>query len=254
MGNGGVPDNCMLVELTHESVLDNIRRRYEAQQIYTFTGSILLAVNPYERLAGLYEREAMERHVGVGSGAAEPHAFATGERAYEQCRQEQQSQSVVVSGESGAGKTETNKHLMRYLAWRSRARSGGGEAAGDDLAEAVLRTNPILEAFGNAKTGRNANSSRFGKFLRIGVDAKGAVAGAAICTYLLEKSRVVTHAAGERGYHVMYMLQASPSPSHRNRIAPHSHNHTPCACCRRARPTRSGARSRSRRRATATLA
>ena len=202
-GNPTVPDNTQLLELTDQTVLHNLDRRYMEDDIYTFTGSILLAVNPYAKLP-IYDENYMGHFTGKSISKNEPHVFASAEEAYQRIRKDRRSQSVVVSGESGAGKTETNKHLMRYLAWRSRA--GGG--ASDDLANAILQSNPILEAFGNAKTGRNNNSSRFGKFIRIHFDPKGgAVGGAVMSTYLLEKSRVVFHGPEERNYHALYMVQ-----------------------------------------------
>ena len=179
-----VPDNTQLVELTHETVLSNVRRRYMADEIYTFTGAILLAMNPYSRLP-MYEAATMRAYPDKSLGKAPPHVFASGEEAYRKLRKERRSQSLVVSGESGAGKTETNKHLMRYLAWRSRAGGAGASGGGPDLADAVLQSNPILEAFGNAKTGRNNNSSRFGKFVKILIEPRsGTVAGASMSTYL----------------------------------------------------------------------
>ena len=153
-----VPDNCELIELTEASVLENVRRRYEKREIYTFTGRrLLIALNPYEALAS-YSEVDMQRFPNKASRAAEPHVFAVSEAAYWQLRTRGCSQCIVVSGESGAGKTETNKYAMRYLAWRSRAGGGtaaAGAAASGDLAGAILQSNPVLEAFGNAKTVRN---------------------------------------------------------------------------------------------------
>ena len=160
-GNPTVPDCCQLIELTDQTVLTNLRRRFEADEIYTFTGNILLAVNPYQRLP-IYDEAYMARFPNKPISKNEPHVFASGEEAYQRIRKDRRSQSVVVSGESGAGKTETNKYLMRYLAWRSR---GGKKVGQEDLATAILQSNPILEAFGNAKTIRNDNSSRFGKYM-----------------------------------------------------------------------------------------
>ena len=135
------------------------------------------------------------------------------ETAYQRLAKTRKSQSILVSGESGAGKTETNKHLMQYLAWRSRA--GGGVSS---LAEAILQSNPVLEAFGNAKTSRNNNSSRFGKFVKILIEEKGAICGAKMASYLLEKSRVVTVAEGERNYHVLYHLAAGSPPAQQSSL------------------------------------
>ena len=208
-----VPDNCQLVELTHASVMSNLRRRHIASEIYTFTGSILLAMNPYSKLP-VYSHETMSGYPDKAMRRAKPHVFASAEEAYIALRKQRRSQSLVVSGESGAGKTETNKYLMRYLAWRSR--KGGSEGGQVDLAEAILQSNPVLEAFGNARTGRNNNSSRFGKFVKIVIEPQSwSVAGAVMSTYLLEKSRVVTQAASERNYHSFYMLQAGATADER---------------------------------------
>ena len=212
-----VPDNCQLVELSERTLLSNIRRRYLHHDIYTFTGSILLAINPYEPLP-IYESSTMKHFVGQPITNTLPHVFAIAEEAYRKVRRDRKSQSVVVSGESGAGKTETNKYLMRYLAWRSRGGASGLRGGARDLAEAILQSNPILEAFGNAKTGRNNNSSRFGKFIKISLDQKGLVVGAAIDTYLLEKNRVVHHAGNERSYHALYMLIAGAPPAERGAL------------------------------------
>ena len=207
-----VPDCCQLTELTEATVLKNIERRYLENEIYTFTGNILLAVNPYARLP-IYDEPYMERFPNVSISKSEPHVFASAEEAYQRIRKDRRSQSIVVSGESGAGKTETNKYLMRFLAWRSRGGKGG--SGGADLATAILQSNPILEGFGNAKTGRNNNSSRFGKFIRIHFDPKGGVGGAVMSTYLLEKSRVVFQGPNERNYHSFYMLQVGADAEER---------------------------------------
>ena len=146
------PDNCMLIHLSEATLLENVRARYFAKEIYTLTGSILLAMNPFETLP-IYSEAKMEPYKGKPLGKAPAHVYGTAESAYQMLSRTKQPQSIVVSGESGAGKTETNKHLMYYLAWRSK--SGGGI---ETLAEAILQSNPVLEAFGNAKTARYPNS------------------------------------------------------------------------------------------------
>ena len=147
----GVSNNTQLLELTEDAVLANIRERYLAHEIYTLTGSILLALNPYARL-DIYGAAAMRQFAELQVSMSEPHIFAVAEEAYRRLLRERSSQSIVVSGESGSGKTETNKHLMRYLTWKSTSRGGSG--AGDRISTAIVESNPILEAFGNAKTGR----------------------------------------------------------------------------------------------------
>ena len=142
-----VPDNTQLVELTHDSVMSNLRRRHVGKEIYTFTGSILLAMNPYAHLP-IYDHETMKSYLERSVRKAKPHVFASAEEAFLSLRKQRRSQSLVVSGESGAGKTETNKHLMRYLAWRSR--KGESVDGAVDLAEAVVRSNPVLEVSAHA--------------------------------------------------------------------------------------------------------
>ena len=205
-------DNTALIYLSEATLLENTRQRFAANEIYTLTGSILLAVNPFENLP-IYSEDIMKKYVGKKLGVAPSHVYGTAECAYQYLKQSGKSQSIVVSGESGAGKTETNKHLMYYLAYRSKA--GGGI---ETLAEAILQSNPVLEAFGNAKTSRNNNSSRFGKFIKISFDAKGVVAGAVMTTYLLEKSRVVFQGPNERNYHALYMLQAGAADDERQAL------------------------------------
>lgn len=191
-----------------------MRARFAKDKMYTMTGSILLAVNPFQRLP-IYGEEMMARYKGkkLGSPSAEPHVYAMAEVAYTTLRKTGSSQSLAVSGESGAGKTETNKGLMNYLAWRSRQHDDEGAAAPVDssgsegsLASMILQADPILEAFGNAKTSRNNNSSRFGKFLLVGMSKDGKVLGAMTRHYLLEKSRVPWQAKGERNYHSFYQM------------------------------------------------
>ena len=203
------PDNTMLIHLSEATLLQNVRARYAAKDIYTLTGTILLAMNPFESLP-IYSEELMGNYKGKSLGREPPHVYGIAEAAYQRLIKTGRSQSIVVSGESGAGKTETNKHLMQYLAWRSR--SGGGVST---LAEAILQSNPVLEAFGNAKTSRNNNSSRFGKFVKILIDEGGLIVGARMASYLLEKSRVVFVAEGERNYHVLYHLAAGGSADQR---------------------------------------
>ena len=196
------PDNCYLIHISESTILDNMRNRFAKKSIYTYTGHILVAINPFELLP-IYGQDKMTPYPNKALGIAEPHTYAMGEEAYKTLLKSQSSQSLVVSGESGAGKTETNKHLMTYLAWRSKS-----ETVGNDLSTAILQANPVLEAFGNAKTSRNNNSSRFGKFVKIAFSDKGGVLGAVTKQYLLEKSRIPFQSAGERNYHVFYDVVA----------------------------------------------
>ena len=169
-------------------------------------------MNPFQRLPHLYDRHMMDQYRGHSLGELSPHVFAIAETSFEAMRRENASQSILVSGESGAGKTETAKQIMHYLAHMG-GRAGDGDAANENVDGAarpveqkVLESNPLLEAFGNAKTVRNDNSSRFGKFIEIQFDNKNAISGAAIRTYLLERSRIVQVDDPERNFHVFYQL------------------------------------------------
>ncbi|KAF3446114.1 hypothetical protein FNV43_RR11293 [Rhamnella rubrinervis] len=203
--HGGVDDMTKLTYLNEPGVLYNLQRRYALNDIYTYTGSILIAVNPFTKLPHLYNIHMMEQYKGAPFGELSPHVFAVADASYRAMMNEGRSQSILVSGESGAGKTETTKLIMQYLTYV------GGRAAGDDrtVEQQVLESNPLLEAFGNARTVRNDNSSRFGKFVEIQFDANGRISGAAIRTYLLERSRVVQITDPERNYHCFYQLCAS---------------------------------------------
>ncbi|XP_039812358.1 myosin-11-like isoform X9 [Panicum virgatum] len=203
----GVDDMTRLSYLHEPGVLDNLAVRYAKNIIYTYTGSILIAINPFQRLPNLVDARTMEKYKGANLGDLDPHVFAIADVSYRQMINEGKSNSILVSGESGAGKTETTKLLMRYLAFLG-GRSGTGERT---VEQQVLESNPVLEAFGNAKTVRNNNSSRFGKFVEIQFDKSGKISGAAIRTYLLERSRVCQINSPERNYHCFYFLCAAPS-------------------------------------------
>ncbi|KAG6505918.1 hypothetical protein ZIOFF_031231 [Zingiber officinale] len=203
---GGVDDMTKLSYLHEPGVLQNLATRYELNEIYTYTGNILIAVNPFQRLPHLYDTHMMEQYKGATFGELSPHVFAVADVAYRAMINEGKSNSILVSGESGAGKTETTKLLMRYLAYLG-GRTG---IEGRTVEQQVLESNPVLEAFGNAKTVRNNNSSRFGKFVEIQFDKNGRISGAAIRTYLLERSRVCQINDPERNYHCFYLLCAAP--------------------------------------------
>ncbi|GFZ13480.1 myosin family protein with Dil domain-containing protein [Actinidia rufa] len=202
----GVDDMTKLAYLHEPGVLQNLKSRYDINEIYTYTGSILIAVNPFRRLPHLYDSHMMAQYKGAAFGELSPHPFAVADAAYRQMISEGISQSILVSGESGAGKTESTKLLMRYLAYMG----GRAVAEGRTVEQQVLESNPVLEAFGNAKTVRNNNSSRFGKFVEIQFDQNGKISGAAIRTYLLERSRVCQVSDPERNYHCFYMLCSAP--------------------------------------------
>ncbi|XP_024966855.1 myosin-11-like [Cynara cardunculus var. scolymus] len=203
---GGVDDMTKLSYLHEPGVLQNLSTRFQLNEIYTYTGNILIAINPFQRLPHLYETHMMEQYKGAPFGELSPHVFAIADVAFRAMVNEGKSNSILVSGESGAGKTETTKMLMRYLAYLGGRKSTEGRT----VEQQVLESNPVLEAFGNAKTIRNNNSSRFGKFVEIQFDKHGRISGAAIRTYLLERSRVCQISDPERNYHCFYLLCAAP--------------------------------------------
>uniref|UniRef100_A0A7I4XXY4 Myosin heavy chain 95F n=2 Tax=Haemonchus contortus TaxID=6289 RepID=A0A7I4XXY4_HAECO len=196
-----VDDNCALMYLNEGTLLNNCRQRYSKKQIYTYVANILISINPYEEIENLYSIDTIKKYRGKSLGQMPPHVYAVADKAYREMRRNKESQSIIVSGESGAGKTESQKAILRYLC------ENWGAAAGP-IQKRILETNPILEAFGNAKTLRNNNSSRFGKFVEIHFGTDDKVAGGYVSHYLLEKSRVCRQADGERNYHIFYQLIA----------------------------------------------
>uniref|UniRef100_A0A915AE15 Myosin motor domain-containing protein n=1 Tax=Parascaris univalens TaxID=6257 RepID=A0A915AE15_PARUN len=196
-----VDDNCALMYLNEATLLNNCRLRYMKKQIYTYIANILISINPYEQIHDLYSSPTIKKYQGKSLGQLAPHIFAIADKAYRDMKRFYKSQSIIVSGESGAGKTESQKYILRYLCelW--------GSTAGT-VQQRILETNPILEAFGNAKTLRNNNSSRFGKFVEIHFGSKYMVAGGFVSHYLLEKSRICKQQPGERNYHIFYQLIA----------------------------------------------
>lgn len=187
----------------HEpGVLYNVKARYDIDEIYTYTGHILIAVNPFRDVPELYGRKKMDEFNGMRMLATQPHPYALADEAFHCLFESKRNQSILVSGESGAGKTETVKLVMQYLAYK------GGQSHGSDkpVEQQVLQSNPLLEAFGNAKTARNDNSSRFGKYVEVQLAPDQSIAGAGVRTYLLERSRVVQIAWPERNYHIFYQL------------------------------------------------
>uniref|UniRef100_A0A670ZPJ9 Myosin VB n=1 Tax=Pseudonaja textilis TaxID=8673 RepID=A0A670ZPJ9_PSETE len=201
----GENDLTALSYLHEPAVLHNLKVRFlESNHIYTYCGIVLVAINPYEQLP-IYGQDVIYAYSGQNMGDMDPHIFAVAEEAYKQMARDEKNQSIIVSGESGAGKTVSAKYAMRFFA------SVGGSSSESNIEEKVLASSPIMEAIGNAKTTRNDNSSRFGKYIQIGFDKRYRIIGANMRTYLLEKSRVVFQAADERNYHIFYQLCASAS-------------------------------------------
>ncbi|WCJ40061.1 myosin 1 [Euphorbia peplus] len=202
----GVDDLMQLSYLNEPSVLYNLQYRYNQDMIYTKAGPVLVAVNPFKKVP-LYGNDYIEAY--KNKSIESPHVYAITDTAIREMIRDEVNQSIIISGESGAGKTETAKIAMQYL-----AALGGGSG----IEYEILKTNPILEAFGNAKTLRNNNSSRFGKLIEIHFSETGKISGAKIQTFLLEKSRVVQCMEGERSYHIFYQLCAGASPTLREKI------------------------------------
>ncbi|XP_059197972.1 unconventional myosin-Vb [Centropristis striata] len=199
----GENDLTALSFLHEPAVLHNLRVRFlDYSSIYTYCGIVLVAINPYDQLP-IYGEEVIDAYSGQDMGDMEPHIFSVAEEAYRTMTREEKNQSIIISGESGSGKTVSAKFTMRYFA------VVGGAAQQTSVEERVLASNPIMESIGNAKTTRNDNSSRFGKYIEIGFGRKGDIIGANMRTYLLEKSRVVFQASAERNYHIFYQLCAS---------------------------------------------
>ncbi|CAL4070936.1 unnamed protein product [Meganyctiphanes norvegica] len=205
-------DMSNLTFLNDASVLYNLKTRYQAQLIYTYSGLFCIAVNPYKRFP-IYTDRACAIYTGKRRNEVPPHLFAISDGAYQNMVTLKDNQSMLITGESGAGKTENTKKVISYFAFVGA--TGDKPKPGEDkksLEDQIVSTNPVLEAFGNAKTTRNDNSSRFGKFIRIHFQPSGKLSGADIENYLLEKARVVSQASAERSYHIFYNIMTGYVP------------------------------------------
>jgi len=229
-----VEDMANLTCLNEASVLYNIKDRYYSGLIYTYSGLFCVVVNPYKRLP-IYTEKIIDIYKGKKRHEVPPHVFAITDIAYRSMLQDREDQSILCTGESGAGKTENTKKVIQYLAYvaASKPKSSGVMPASNndtlsfavqrdlerqvagELEQQLLKANPILEAFGNAKTVKNDNSSRFGKFIRINFDASGYIAGANIETYLLEKARIIRQQSDERTFHIFYQLLTGASEEYK---------------------------------------
>ncbi|KAF8981487.1 Myosin type-2 heavy chain 1 [Entomortierella lignicola] len=215
----GTEDLTNLSYLNEPAVLSNIKTRYSHCNIYTYSGIVLIAANPFARV-NLYGQDIIQAYSGRRRGELEPHLFAIAEDAYRCMIRDEKNQTIVVSGESGAGKTVSAKFIMRYFATADDGERGrdSSKTGMSETEEQILATNPIMEAFGNAKTTRNDNSSRFGKFTEIQFDKERNIIGARIRTYLLERSRLVYQPEHERNYHIFYQLVAGAPPSEKKEL------------------------------------
>uniref|UniRef100_A0A3P8RUW3 Myosin IXA n=1 Tax=Amphiprion percula TaxID=161767 RepID=A0A3P8RUW3_AMPPE len=205
---GNHADLCCLPELNERSLLDNLRSRFRHEKIYTYVGSILIVINPFKFLP-IYNPKYVKMYDNHTLGDLEPHIYAVADVAYHAMLQRQRNQCIVISGESGSGKTQSTNFLIHHLT----ALSQKGFASG--VEQIILGAGPVLEAFGNAKTAHNNNSSRFGKFIQVNYQESGTVRGAYVEKYLLEKSRLVYQEHNERNYHVFYYLLAGASEEER---------------------------------------
>ncbi|KAL8814786.1 MAG: hypothetical protein Q9223_006020 [Gallowayella weberi] len=206
-------DLTNLSHLNEPAVLQAIKLRYSQKEIYTYSGIVLIATNPFARVDSLYVPGMIQVYAGKQRSSQAPHLFAIAEEAFSDMLRDNKNQTIVVSGESGAGKTVSAKYIMRYFATRESPDQPGKRARGiadamSETEERILATNPVMEAFGNAKTTRNDNSSRFGKYIEIIFDKRTEIIGARIRTYLLERSRLVFQPLKERNYHVFYQMVA----------------------------------------------
>nr|XP_042712142.1 myosin-10-like [Chrysemys picta bellii] len=208
-----VEDMAELTCLNEASVLHNLKDRYYSGLIYTYSGLFCVVINPYKNLP-IYTEQIVEMYRGKKRHEMPPHIYAISEAAYRSMLQDREDQSILCTGESGAGKTENTKKVIQYLAHvasshkarKEQSVPSSGPVSYGELERQLLQANPILEAFGNAKTVKNDNSSRFGKFIRINFDVAGYIVGANIETYLLEKSRAIRQAKDERTFHIFYQL------------------------------------------------
>uniref|UniRef100_A0A6I8QRP2 Myosin-4-like n=1 Tax=Xenopus tropicalis TaxID=8364 RepID=A0A6I8QRP2_XENTR len=211
-----IEDMAMLTHLNEPSVLYNLKERYAAWMIYTYSGLFCVTVNPYKWLP-VYNPEVVNAYRGKKRQEAPPHIFSISDNAYQFMLTDRENQSILITGESGAGKTVNTKRVIQYFATiaaigdKKKEEAAPGKIQGT-LEDQIIQANPLLEAFGNAKTVRNDNSSRFGKFIRIHFGTTGKLSSADIETYLLEKSRVTFQLSAERSYHIFYQIMSNKRP------------------------------------------
>ncbi|XP_012723291.2 myosin-9 isoform X1 [Fundulus heteroclitus] len=222
-----VEDMAELTCLNEASVLHNLKERYYSGLIYTYSGLFCVVINPYKNLP-IYSEEIVEMYKGKKRHEMPPHIYAITDTAYRSMMQDREDQSILCTGESGAGKTENTKKVIQYLAHVASSHKTKKDQSSylshGELEKQLLQANPILEAFGNAKTVKNDNSSRFGKFIRINFDVNGYIVGANIETYLLEKSRAIRQAKDERTFHIFYYLLTGAGDKLRSELLLENYN------------------------------
>ncbi|XP_076442373.1 myosin heavy chain, striated muscle-like isoform X3 [Babylonia areolata] len=223
-----IEDMANMTYLNEASVLYNLKSRYSAGMIYTYSGLFCVAVNPYRRLP-IYTQSVIDKYRGKRRTEMPPHLFSIADNAYQYMLQDRENQSMLITGESGAGKTESTKKVIMYFAHvaanqqlreqqRQQQQVLHTSPYVGSLEDQIIQANPVLEAYGNAKTVRNNNSSRFGKFIRIHFGTQGKIAGADIETYLLEKSRVTFQQSAERNYHIFYQICSNAIPANNDKM------------------------------------
>eukprot|EP00039_Didymoeca_costata_P008665 m.114735 g.114735 ORF g.114735 m.114735 type:complete len:1149 (-) comp14177_c1_seq5:2155-5601(-) len=210
--SSGVEDMTLLTKISDDSIAENLKRRYLDDLIYTYIGSVLISVNPYKAMSYFTEKE-LEQYQGAAIYENPPHVYALTDDAYRNMLIDSDNQCIIISGESGAGKTVSAKFIMNYI---TKVTGGGSDI--QRVKNVILESNPLLEAFGNAKTVRNNNSSRFGKYCEIQFSFAGQPDGGRISNFLLEKSRVVSQNPQERNFHVFYQLCFGSSPQEKEAL------------------------------------
>ncbi|CAB3366603.1 Hypothetical predicted protein [Cloeon dipterum] len=196
----GVDDMVLLPKISEDAIVDNLKKRYMDDYIFTCIGPVLVSVNPFKQMPYFGEKE-IQLYQGAAPYENPPHVYAVADEMYRNMMIDNESQCVIISGESGAGKTVAAKYIMSYI-----SRVSGGGTRVQHIKDVILESNPLLEAFGNAKTVRNNNSSRFGKYVEIQFGSGGQPEGGKVSNFLLEKSRVVSQNKGERNFHIFYQI------------------------------------------------
>ncbi|XP_031430182.1 unconventional myosin-If [Clupea harengus] len=208
----GVDDMVLLSKITEDAITENLKKRFMDDYIFTYIGSVLISVNPFKQMPYFTDRE-VELYQGAAQYENPPHIYALSDNMYRNMMIDSENQCVIISGESGAGKTVAAKYIMGYI-----SKVSGGGSKVQHVKDIILQSNPLLEAFGNAKTVRNNNSSRFGKYFEIQFSRGGEPDGGKISNFLLEKSRVVSQNEGERNFHIFYQMLEGASPQQKEAL------------------------------------